>query len=296
MFGALTNLNPLLEWDGYFMLMDWLEIPMLRKRSMDFVRRNLLNKVTSRSSFSREEKIFAIFGVMAVLYTVGMIGFALFFWQSRVSSVLDYAGGWIFWLLIGLIGVVIGIPLLLGVGVLAYRAAQRARLWVYHRFLMGRPGHQVTAMVTAGIVVAVPAALLGKTASDTYLAVCGGLALATALMSSVRVAPWYLGSRLQWFFLALPWLIALLLLGQVLGPIGGPVNTLSDVLTYGVLVALFLALAYLSPTLISFTGTVLQGAWALLVSGVGLQVIGTLVVASTTGDAATSLPLRSMTR
>ena len=38
-FGALTPLNPLLEWDGYFMLMDWLEIPNLRKRSMSFVRR-----------------------------------------------------------------------------------------------------------------------------------------------------------------------------------------------------------------------------------------------------------------
>lgn len=188
-FGALTNLNPLLEWDGYFILMDWLELPMLRKRSMDFVRRNLLNKLTSRSSFSREEKIFAIFGVMAVLYTVGMIGFGLFFWQSRVSSVLNYAGGWVFWLLIGLIAVVIGIPLVLGVGVLAYRAAQRARLWTYHRFLMGRPGHQVAALVTAGIAVAIPAAVLGETASDTYLAACGGLALATALISSVRVAP-----------------------------------------------------------------------------------------------------------
>ena len=43
LFGALANLNPLLELDGYFMLIDWLEMPMLRKRSLDFVRRNLLN-------------------------------------------------------------------------------------------------------------------------------------------------------------------------------------------------------------------------------------------------------------
>ena len=27
LFGALTNLNPLLEWDGYFTLMDWLGAP-----------------------------------------------------------------------------------------------------------------------------------------------------------------------------------------------------------------------------------------------------------------------------
>ena len=67
-FGALTNLNPLLEWDGYFMLMDWLKLPMLRKRSMNFVRRNLLSKIVGRASFNREEKIFAVFGVLALVY------------------------------------------------------------------------------------------------------------------------------------------------------------------------------------------------------------------------------------
>ena len=54
-FGALTNLNPLLEWDGYFILMDWLEIPMLRKRSLDFVRRNMMNKIFLREAFTREQ-------------------------------------------------------------------------------------------------------------------------------------------------------------------------------------------------------------------------------------------------
>ena len=36
--GAFINLNPLLELDGYFILIDWLEIPMLRQRSLDYWR------------------------------------------------------------------------------------------------------------------------------------------------------------------------------------------------------------------------------------------------------------------
>ena len=120
----MLNLNPLLELDGYFILMDWLEIPMLRRRSLQFVRRQLLSKIAARASFSREEKIFAVFGVLALGYTVGVTGLVLFFWQSRVSSVLESVGGWVFWVLVGLIVVVVGIPLALGLWVLGYKAGQ----------------------------------------------------------------------------------------------------------------------------------------------------------------------------
>ena len=71
-FGAIINLNPLLEFNGYYILIDWLEIPMLRKRSMEFVRRNLFNKLINRKPFSREERIFGVFGgACADLYRRG---------------------------------------------------------------------------------------------------------------------------------------------------------------------------------------------------------------------------------
>src|SRR5207247_4023685 len=38
----LFNLIPLLELDGYFMLIDWLEMPMLRARAVAFFRRELM--------------------------------------------------------------------------------------------------------------------------------------------------------------------------------------------------------------------------------------------------------------
>lgn len=59
---AFFNLNPLLELDGYFILMDWLEMPLLRKRSLEFVRRQLAGKLWRREAFSRDERLFALFG------------------------------------------------------------------------------------------------------------------------------------------------------------------------------------------------------------------------------------------
>ena len=143
------------------MLMDWLEIPMLRRRSMDFVRRSLLSKIVTRGSFSREEKIFAVFGILAVVYTVLVMAMALFFWQSRVSGVRDLIGGWVFWLLVGLIALVIGVPVALGIAILGYKAAQRSRVWVYQRLFMGRPGNQVAALALLALVVAVPSPFAG---------------------------------------------------------------------------------------------------------------------------------------
>ena len=276
-FGALTNLNPLLEWDGYFILMDWLEIPMLRKRSLDFVKRNLLNKIITRASFSREERVFAVFGVLALVYTVVMIVVGLFFWQSRVSSVLEYAGGWVFWLLIGLIAVVVGIPLALVIVVMGYRAAKRARLWAYQRLFMGRPGNQMMAMIIAAAVVAIPALFLGARASGLYAAVAGSLTIAFGLLSSVLAVSWYSGSRLGWFFLALPWLVGLLLVAQALGPFDGPVSTPARALGASAKIALLLALAFHYPTLLSFTRTVLQGGWAFLAVGCGLLAVEAIV-------------------
>jgi putative peptide zinc metalloprotease protein len=51
---------PLLELDGYYMLVDWLEIPLLRSRAFAFVRSDLWRKLRARQPFDREERIFAV--------------------------------------------------------------------------------------------------------------------------------------------------------------------------------------------------------------------------------------------
>lgn len=84
---SATNLNPLLKFDGYYMLMDWLEIPMLRERSIKFVRSELWTKLRSFQGFSREEGIFALFGLAALVYTFFMILLVLF---TFGSSIFDF--------------------------------------------------------------------------------------------------------------------------------------------------------------------------------------------------------------
>ena len=238
-----------------------------------------------------------MFGVMALVYTVTVIGVVLFFWQSRVSGVLDYFGGWVFWLLIGLIMAVIGIPVTLALAVLGYKVGQQVKAWAYQNVFQGRPGHQVAGLGVLAVIVALPALLLstggdpdvifGATVSDIYILIAGILVLGAGLVFSTRVAPWYLGSRLQWFFLTLPLLLVLLLFAQVLRLFGGAAGTAAGVIAFGVVpVLLIVSLAYLYPTVISFTRTVLQGAWALVASGAAFIVAGALIAVLTSGEGA----------
>jgi putative peptide zinc metalloprotease protein len=90
-----TNLNPLLEWDGYYILMDYLEIPCLRKRSLDFVRNHLWGKLKARASFDREEKIFAVFGLLAGLWIAIIIAAFVIFLPQRIIGWVNSISGWI---------------------------------------------------------------------------------------------------------------------------------------------------------------------------------------------------------
>ena len=66
---TLTNLNPLIMLDGYFILMDWMEMPMLRARAISFICNDLKQKIFSKSKFNRDEKIYTIFGSLSLIYT-----------------------------------------------------------------------------------------------------------------------------------------------------------------------------------------------------------------------------------
>lgn len=66
---SFMNLNPLLKLDGYYILMDWLEIPRLRERSLAFVVGPLWGKLRGREAFTRDERIFATFGLLAAVWT-----------------------------------------------------------------------------------------------------------------------------------------------------------------------------------------------------------------------------------
>ena len=115
--GALLNLNPLLELDGYYVLMDWLDMPQLRQRSFAFVRRDLLTKLRTRASFTREEIIYSWYGVLAGVCTGAMVLLALYIWENELELLVNEMRSGQDWLAVGLLSaltLVAGASLALG--------------------------------------------------------------------------------------------------------------------------------------------------------------------------------------
>ena len=89
-FSLLFNYNPLIPLDGYYALIDWLQIPNLRARAFAYVgariRRDLLRlDVKVPAVTDRERRIFFVYGVLAAIYTTFMLFLiALFFGRMLV--------------------------------------------------------------------------------------------------------------------------------------------------------------------------------------------------------------------
>ncbi len=78
----IFNFNPLLELDGYYMLVDLLDKPLLRPRALGFVRGPLLGKLRRRDPLSGEERLFTLFGLAAAGYAVLAVIIAVRAWQA----------------------------------------------------------------------------------------------------------------------------------------------------------------------------------------------------------------------
>ncbi len=95
---AFFNLNPLLELDGYFMLMDWLEIPSLRARAFDFVFHALPAHLRHPQSLTREQRLFTWFGLLSLIFTAFTIWLGVNFFATLVEWLSSLLGvrlaGW----------------------------------------------------------------------------------------------------------------------------------------------------------------------------------------------------------
>jgi putative peptide zinc metalloprotease protein len=125
---SFTNLNPLLRLDGYYILMDWLEIPMLRGRALQFVQGELWKKLRQREKFNREERIFSVFGLLSLGWTLIIVfsmlrlfgGSILAFLQELLGNEMGF--GLMILLALGL-GIILLWPLLRGLIIKKRRAA-----------------------------------------------------------------------------------------------------------------------------------------------------------------------------
>ncbi len=79
------NINPLMELDGYFALMDWLEIPGLRRKALTYVRRRVLRRPQPGQITKRERRIFEWYAVLTPLYIL----FTMFQFSFFLDSLVD---------------------------------------------------------------------------------------------------------------------------------------------------------------------------------------------------------------
>ena len=103
--GAVLNLNPLIKADGYYALSQFLDIDNLREESFAFLRvwaqKYLLRRdVDLPPSSRRQRRIFFIFGVTAIIYSVGLLLVMLFFAKNVLVSKFGDWGYFLFALVV----------------------------------------------------------------------------------------------------------------------------------------------------------------------------------------------------
>ena len=136
MLSLLFNLIPFLELDGYFILIDWLEFPMLRSRAVAFFRNDLWGKLRRRERLSGEERFLGWFGGVSVVFSILIIVLALGSWQYRLKTLTSalWGGGLASKILLVLLLAVLSLPLVIGLGGRALSVSRSAAKWGRRRW------------------------------------------------------------------------------------------------------------------------------------------------------------------
>ncbi len=110
---SFVNLNPLLKLDGYYILMDWLELPSLRERSLAFVRTELIPRLRQKAPLSHEERIFAIFGMLALLWSGVAIYLMMQLYGGKLYELsVHFLGPQYGWVAVVVVGAAVGVVLI----------------------------------------------------------------------------------------------------------------------------------------------------------------------------------------
>lgn len=243
------NLNPLLELDGYFILIDLLDIPMLRQRAFNFVRHRLWGELRDawrkrrqgradwREGFTREERLLAVFGLLAAAYTLYSLWVAVYFWQTRIVVALRELWGrpgWISKLTLILLLSVVVVPV--GAAFLAQLLAwaRRGSAWLEGRGFFERDRNLNLSLLALLALLTLGPVLIYDPWWSRYLAFMPLLSLSLGLVALARTARRHQGAAFQRVFWALTATVGLLWLAALLRALAGPeVNARVD-LVYNV--------------------------------------------------------------
>jgi putative peptide zinc metalloprotease protein len=83
---ALVNMNPLLELDGYYIVMDLMEIPNLRARALADLGAALRGRKTEEP---RLRRVFMLFGAASLAYGIAMGVGVLLAFRAHVGDIAD---------------------------------------------------------------------------------------------------------------------------------------------------------------------------------------------------------------
>jgi putative peptide zinc metalloprotease protein len=75
------NFNPLLKLDGYYFLVDYLDIPNLRQKAFLYIRQNFLGLAKGETPLEanpREKKIYRLYGTASLIYSGLLIGYIVY--------------------------------------------------------------------------------------------------------------------------------------------------------------------------------------------------------------------------
>ena len=81
-FVIFLNLVPLLELDGYYILSDFIQVPDLRPRSLQFIRYDVWRKIWRRERFTKQEVGLGLYAVLGIAFTILSLYWSIFFWQE----------------------------------------------------------------------------------------------------------------------------------------------------------------------------------------------------------------------
>jgi CRP-like cAMP-binding protein/Zn-dependent protease len=88
-FIIFMNLIPLLELDGYWIFSDVIQMPDLRRRSLNFVRHDLWHKLRTWQRLSLQEAGLGFYGTIGIAFTILSFYTAYFFWQQIFGGLVS---------------------------------------------------------------------------------------------------------------------------------------------------------------------------------------------------------------
>jgi putative peptide zinc metalloprotease protein len=225
------NLNPLLELDGYFILMDWLDMPGLRRRAFQFWREKLWPHFLAHKAprdfwgtMKRTQKVFTFYGGLALAYSIYALIFALYFWQTRLLPLIGglWQRGWLGQMLVLVITAVLILPAVYYLFSFGWSRIQAGLEWLARRNLLARPD-VLSLLVGLPLLIGLPLILIALSTlprADLWLNLSLWLLHISAIAALVGVARQLPGSRFQWAMwslVAVPVGITLAWLSQIAG-------------------------------------------------------------------------------